>query len=90
VEVEAAAGIHTQLPLVHQVVVTVIQLLAQPAQLDRDLEAAQDEVIVQTVIQPVVVAEPVVPEAIGVNQEVVNLPQVLGDNSAKAATVARA
>jgi hypothetical protein len=89
VEVEAAAGVHIQ-QLVAQVVAATDTELVQQVQPDKDLEAEKDEVIVQTATQPVVVAEPVVPEAIGVNQEVVNLPQVLGDNSAKAATVARA
>jgi hypothetical protein len=55
----------------------------------RDFQEEQLEVIVLTVIQPVVAVEPVVLEAIGAKLELVNLLLDLGDKTVKAATVAQ-
>jgi hypothetical protein len=90
VEVEVDLGIRILQLLVPVVEVTVIQLLAQQAQPDRDLEAAKDEAIALTVTLQVAVEARVVPEAIGAKLELVNLLLDLGDKTAKAATVARA
>jgi uncharacterized protein YacL (UPF0231 family) len=84
---EAAHGIHILQQQELVAVVTDIQRLAQPAQLDRDFEAVQDEVIALTATQQVVAVVQAAPAVIGVKLELVNLPQGLGVKMVKVETV---
>jgi hypothetical protein len=83
----AAAGTHFLQQQELVAVVTDIQRLAQPAQLDRDFEEVQDEVIALTATQQVAVVVQAAPAVIGVKQEVGNLPQGLGVKMVKVETV---
>jgi hypothetical protein len=79
----AAAGTHILQQQEPAAAVTDIQRLAQPAQLDRDFEAAKDEVIALTATQQVVVVVLAALAEIGVNQALVNLLQDLGVKTVK-------